>query len=280
MKGKGINLSGIFLILALAVGFVVPKPAMADLAPITSSWGQDDVDEINRATPGTTTTFLGTRLRGLMTAGSDSKTSGTYAAANASSETITETHVNITTVSGYGSSTTLANGQVNQVITFTLTTDGGKDWKLSPDTKTGFTDITLDDAGDSVSVKYVNSTIGWILDGGNGYNIDDDFGSTTIDVNSYAADNDTSGETITEAAAVVTTGADYGSSTTLNDGYINQELTFVLETDGGQDHQISPKTKAGFSSITLDAANDSVTLKYISDTLGWILKGNSAATIN
>lgn len=282
MKRKGINLAVIFLMLVMVFGFAVPE-SFADLAPITSSWGLDDAQEINRATPGTTSTFLGTRLRGLLTAGSTTEAVGATVALDnlTSGETITTTQVNITTGASWGSSTTLENGQPNQRVTFTLVTDGGQDHKLTPNTKTGFTDITLDDAGDSVSLKYINSTLGWILDGGHGYNIDDDFGSTTISVGANVlADNDTTGETITAATAVVTTGAQWGSSTTLNDGYINQVLTFVLETDGGQDHKLTPKTKTGFTDISMSDANDSITLKYISDTIGWINAGNAGATIN
>ena len=273
--------SNLIVALILAV-MLFCAPAFAEtVSAITETFNTTSVYKVNEATPGLREVSLGTRLQGPLATGSQTDTEGTYATDNdTTGETITETHVHITTGANWGSSTTLADGYTNQEITFTLVTDGGQDHKLSPSTKTGFTDLAVNDAGDSVKLKFINSTIGWTVSGGEGYNIDDDYGSHAIAPNTYTADNDTGGETITEAVAIIETGSAHGSSTTLNDGYINQELTFVLETDGGQDHTLSPSTKTGFSSITLDTANESVTLKYISDTIGWIVDGNVGSTIN
>ena len=276
------NILATFVLVVLMAFVVVVPNSFAALPTVTESFNADAAQEINQALHSNTVTDLGTRLRGILTAGSQTNAESTYAGDNTTAETITESQVNITTGANYGSSTGLANGQANQVITFTLATDGGLDHKISPITKTGFTDITLDDAGDSVTMKYVNSTIGWTIIGGNGYNIDSDFGSTSITATGvHATDNVLAGESVTTSTAIVTTGsAGLGSSTTLNDGYINQTLTFVLETDGGADHQISPKTKTGFASISMTDANDSITLRYISDVIGWTLVGNAGATIN
>lgn len=77
-----------------------------------------------------------------------------------------------------------------------------------------------------------------------------------------------------------TTGATHGEAYCLGDGVIGQQLTPVLVTDGGQDFIITPKTKSGFSTAKLDDAKDTVTLEYMDDTTGWIVKGNNGSTIN
>lgn len=58
---------------------------------------------------------------------------------------------------------TLANGIPGQGIIINLTTDGGGDGTLTPATKTGFATIVLADAGDQVTLGYVDDTVGWIL---------------------------------------------------------------------------------------------------------------------
>lgn len=272
---KNLNLA---VLLVLMLCFIVPNVFALDASVLTETYNTTSVYKLNQATPGTTETQLGTRLQGPLATGTQTDTEGTYAADNTSAETITETFVDITTGANWGSSTGLADGYVGQEITFTLTTDGGQNHKITPVTKTGFTDITLNDAGDSVTMKFYR-TKGWVVTGGDGYNIDSDFGATTISTTgTYAGDNTLVAETITEDVAVITTPATWGTSTTLDDGYIGQELTFVLETDGGQDHTVSPSTKKGFTSITLSDANDSVTVKFTTE--GWILTGNAGATIN
>lgn len=279
MKRFAERLAGLMLLALL----IMPPQAWGALAVETASPTSDDAHEINNMTPGSSKTFLGNRLRGPLATGATTESVGATSAVDnvLAGETITTTDVNITTGSNWGSSTTLNDGQVNQVVTFTLTTDGGQDHKISPSTKTGFTDITLNDAGDSVTLKFVSSTIGWVIIGGEGYNIDSDFGVELITVGaSSALDNVLAGESITAAMAHVTTGSAWGSSTTLNDGYINQELTFVLVTDGGLNHRISPSTKTGFTYIELDDANDSVSMKYIDDNYGWVVTGINGATVN
>lgn len=282
MKEKRLNILVVFVLMGMMAFVAIVPNVFAALPTVTQSFNADAAQEINQALHSNTVTDLGTRLRGILTAGSDAVTVGTNATDNdTSGETITATQVNITTGANWGSSTTLADGQPNQVVTFTLATDGGQDHKLSPATKTGFTDITLNDAGDSVTLKYVNSTLGWTIIGGNGYNIDSDFGSIAITgTDDHNASNDLNGVTITAATAIITTHATAGSSTTLNDGYINQQLTFVLATDGGADHKLTPRTKTGFTDITLDDANETITFRYVSDILGWIIVGNAGATIN
>ena len=66
----------------------------------------------------------------------------------------------------------------------------------------------------------------------------------------------------------------------LANGKPGQLMTFVLSTDGGTNVDITPLTKTGFTSITLSDANDSCTIRYQDDTVGWVVAGNSGCTIN
>jgi hypothetical protein len=58
---------------------------------------------------------------------------------------------------------TLANGVAGQILVIELSTDGGGDGTLTPTTKTGFAAIVFADAGDVVTLRYVNDTAGWII---------------------------------------------------------------------------------------------------------------------
>jgi hypothetical protein len=60
---------------------------------------------------------------------------------------------------------TLADGTAGQFLTVELTTDGGGDGTLTPTTKTGFAAIVFADAGDTVTLRFVDGTVGWILVG-------------------------------------------------------------------------------------------------------------------
>ena len=58
---------------------------------------------------------------------------------------------------------TLADGTPGQVLTIDLDTDGGGDGTLTPTTKSGFTSIVFADAGDNATLKFIDSTVGWII---------------------------------------------------------------------------------------------------------------------
>lgn len=60
---------------------------------------------------------------------------------------------------------TLVNGLPGQVLIINLTTDGGGDGTLTPDTCTGFTTIVFADAGDQAVLLYVNDIVGWVIIG-------------------------------------------------------------------------------------------------------------------
>ena len=86
--------------------------------------------------------------------------------------------------------------------------------------------------------------------------------------------------TPTTTLFIKTTGAVWDEAYRLGDGVQGQKLTIVLKTDGGKDFYVTPKTTTGFTNVQLNDAKDSVTLTYINDTVGWVVTGNSGATIN
>jgi len=63
---------------------------------------------------------------------------------------------------------TLADGVEGQMITISLVTDGGGDGTLTPATGSGFATIVLADAGDTVTLRFVDSTVGWVIVGTTG----------------------------------------------------------------------------------------------------------------
>jgi len=75
---------------------------------------------------------------------------------------LTAAHVSKTTGAD-AEALTLANGTPGQVITITLTVDGGGTGTLTPATKTGFATIVFADAGDGAALRYVDDTVGWVL---------------------------------------------------------------------------------------------------------------------
>ena len=56
---------------------------------------------------------------------------------------------------------TLANGTNGQILTIVMVVDGG-DGTLTPTTKTGFSTITFDAVGNSVTLQYF-TTLGWMI---------------------------------------------------------------------------------------------------------------------
>lgn len=129
-----------------------------------------DVYELNRATPGTEKTELGTKLRGPLMAGGTISAACTAGVVTCNTVATTEnTAVTLkTTGASYGESLALADGYAGQMKTYVLVTDGGMDFYVTPTTKTGFTSVQLNDAKDSVTLRYVDSTTGWVIAGNNG----------------------------------------------------------------------------------------------------------------
>ncbi len=156
----------------LVVLLLMCAPAWAELAVVGASIGAEDALELDNATPGTSKTFLGTRLRGPLTQGST-----TYADldnGNPASTVFTTPTTTVflkTTGATTGESYRLGDGQVGQQLTVVLVTDGGQNFTVTPKTKTGFTSVQLDDAKDSATMKYIDSTSGWVLIGNAGATI-------------------------------------------------------------------------------------------------------------
>jgi hypothetical protein len=82
---------------------------------------------------------------------------------------------------------------------------------------------------------------------------------------------------VTHQYVAKTTGAD-AEALTLADGTDGQFLTIELATDGGGDGTLTPTTKTGFAAIVFAAAGDTVTLRFVDSTVGWILIGALGAT--
>jgi hypothetical protein len=72
---------------------------------------------------------------------------------------ITASTVRLTTTGA--DALTLANGANGQILTIIMVVDGG-DGTLTPTTKTGFSTITFNDVGDSVTLQYF-TTLGWMI---------------------------------------------------------------------------------------------------------------------
>lgn len=72
---------------------------------------------------------------------------------------ITASTVRLTTTAA--DALTLANGTNGQLLTIVMVVDGG-DGTLTPTTKTGFSTITFDAVGNSVTLQYF-TTLGWMI---------------------------------------------------------------------------------------------------------------------
>lgn len=80
---------------------------------------------------------------------------------------VTHRHV-MKTTGADAEALSLANGVAGQRLTIVLAVDGGGDGTLTPTTKTGFATVVFADAGDHVTLEFVDATVGWILIGAAG----------------------------------------------------------------------------------------------------------------
>jgi len=71
------------------------------------------------------------------------------------------------TAGGDAEALTLANGTPGQELTITLVAGAG-DCTLTPTTTTGFTAVVLADVKDTVTLEYIDDTVGWIVIGATG----------------------------------------------------------------------------------------------------------------
>lgn len=82
----------------------------------------------------------------------------------------------------------------------------------------------------------------------------------------------------TDTTKLTTAGT--GDALTLANGTDGQMKRVILDvlTSGGHTSVITPATKTGYTTVTLTAAGQSVTMEYVT-TRGWIVTGNFGATI-
>jgi len=80
---------------------------------------------------------------------------------------VTTIHTEVVTTGA--NALTLADGVDGQVKVITMKTDGG-DGTLTPTTKTGYSTITFNDAGDTVTLLF-KSGVGWLITGSYGVTI-------------------------------------------------------------------------------------------------------------
>ena len=74
------------------------------------------------------------------------------------------THTYIAKTTGVGAEAlSLANGKMGQIINISLVVDGGGAGTLTPTTKSGFTTIVFDDAGDQATLLFADAVTGWII---------------------------------------------------------------------------------------------------------------------
>lgn len=82
----------------------------------------------------------------------------------ADSLAIPVTHQIVTKTTGADAEAlTLANGVEGQELIIILGTDGGGDGTLTPATATGWATIVFADAGDRAVLRFINSTVGWVI---------------------------------------------------------------------------------------------------------------------
>lgn len=83
---------------------------------------------------------------------------------------------------------------------------------------------------------------------------------------------------VTALYVAKTTGAD-AEALTLADGVPGQTITITLVVDGGGTGTLTPATASGFATLAFGDALDTATLRYIDDTVGWILVGHNGVTV-
>ena len=93
----------------------------------------------------------------------DGGTSTMVSGPNAIPVTYKTVHMDLT--NGNTITSTLANGTNGQVLTLDVTVNPSTAyvWTLTPATKTGYSTITLGHVGSTVTLLFVNSTVGWVV---------------------------------------------------------------------------------------------------------------------
>lgn len=155
----------------------------------------------------------------------------------------------------------LPDGYEGQFKTILLDVDGG-DLVITPTHAVGFTTITLNDAGDTVTLQFVGGY--WRRVSGKGVDSTNTITGTGA-LGAVSLD--------TEITLVVTTGAATG---TLPAGFEGQRKTIKLKTDGG-DYVLTPSSLVTGTTITFNDANDTVFLQFLDGK--WAVITNTGATV-
>jgi len=82
---------------------------------------------------------------------------------------------------------------------------------------------------------------------------------------------------VTHAYVAKTTGGD-AEVLTLADGVPGQILTISCVTHGGGDGTLTAATASGWSTAVFGAAKDTMTFRYINDTIGWVVMGSTGTS--
>lgn len=147
---------------AWTVGQPIYWDVSAAKAVTTSTAGDPEIGVcVVAAASGATTgaVLLGASAKAARSSGTVAVAGGTLA--------IPVTHRYVAKTTGGVEALTLADGIPGQDLTISLVTDGG-DGTLTPTTASGWASVTLADAGDTVSLHYVDDTVGWIITGAHG----------------------------------------------------------------------------------------------------------------
>ena len=147
------------LIILIAFLFIVSISGIANAITLSER------DELNNATPGTSKVGLGTIVRAVTAVGVDFLTTEDTSISVSVEPSGDTGYVRKFTGARKGDGSTLADGNVGQIMTLALTVDGGQDWFVTPDTSSGFRKITFTDEGDVATIRFVDSDVGWVVMG-------------------------------------------------------------------------------------------------------------------
>ncbi len=153
--------------------------AFASLPAVTASPNEQWRVEQNQANPANTRTQLGSRLEGPLQTGAATVAAGTtYAASNPTATcdgtgstlgayATPTTKAYLKTVGAtFGESYCLGDGFQDQAVTFQLTTtSNSQKFTITPKTKTGVTNVQLTASKQAVTLIFLDSTDGWVVQG-------------------------------------------------------------------------------------------------------------------
>lgn len=149
---------------------------------------------------------------------------------------------------------TLADGLFEgQPLTVYVGDGAGGLGTLTPTTATGWTAAYLRNDGDRLRLRWVNGTVGWVIE-----EYSRAYGTTSIAV--VAADALVI--PITHEIVSKTTGGDAEACTLAAGTYDGQRLRIHLTTDGGGDATITPAASLHWATVVLADAKDTVDLRW------------------